>query len=92
MRVLVEPVRLDVDVVHHARDLGLAPALLDVQVADDVGPTLAAVGDAGRVKAADRALVAAAWVVNRVPPPEEPFEPGLWAAMVAEKPPPNEAV
>src|SRR5208337_5045012 len=50
-----------VDGVHHTRDLGLAPALGDVQVADDVGPTLAAVGYAGRVKAADRALVAAAW-------------------------------
>jgi hypothetical protein len=27
-----------------------------------------------------------------VPPPEPPLPPGLWAAIVAEKPPPNEAV
>src|ERR1700733_661088 len=32
---------LDVDVVEHAGNLGLAPPLLDMQRADDVGPTLA---------------------------------------------------
>src|SRR5208337_2610743 len=49
--VLLEPVRLDIDVVHHTRDLGLAPALGDVQVANDVGPTLAAEGYVARVGA-----------------------------------------
>src|SRR5580704_1807710 len=32
-----------IDVVDHAGDLGLAPALLDMQRADDVGPTLTAI-------------------------------------------------
>src|SRR5277367_1473855 len=37
----------------HARHLGLAPALLDVQGADEVRPFLAAVGDARGAEAAD---------------------------------------
>src|SRR5580698_4203020 len=34
----------DVDIVDHAGDLRLAPSLLDMQRADDVGPTLTAIG------------------------------------------------
>ena len=64
----------------HAGHLGLSPALLDMQGADNVGPALAAVGERPGQAA------------NRVPPPEPPTEPGLSAEIVAEKPPPNEAV
>ena len=52
----------NVDVVDHARDLGLAPALLDVQGADDVRPPLAAEGDVPGLLPA----VPVIWV----PPPE----------------------
>ena len=64
-----------------AGNLRLAPTLLDVQLADDVGPALAAERDR-----------AGPGPANCVPPPEKPFPPGLCAAMDAEKPPPNEAV
>ncbi len=65
--------------MYHAGDLRLAPALLDMQLADNVGPTLAAIGQVR-------------WPATSVPPPDWPLVPGLCAAMVAEKPPPNEAV
>ena len=78
--VLIEAVIPHIDVVDHAGDLGLAPSLLDVQRADDVGPTLTAkrclVARADQVGAADR-VTAAPW---------------LSADSVAVKPPPNEAV
>ena len=83
----VEPLYGDVDVVEDARHLRLAPALRHVQRDHDVGPALAAEGDAAGVGAERwrcRAVIC-------VPPPS-PFEPGLSAASVAEKPPPNDAV
>ncbi len=40
----------DIDVMDHARNLGLAPALLDMQGPDDVRPFLAAVLDQRRIE------------------------------------------
>src|SRR5208337_1518887 len=53
-------VSANVHVMDNARHLGLAPTLPDVQRADDVGPTLAAVRDAARVGAGQRSEVGAA--------------------------------
>ena len=88
--VSVIAVVLDVDVVDHAGDLRLAPSLLDMQRANDVGPTLTA----------ERRRTGNGWavIVRRVTAghvgaaAEDPPVPWLSADSVAVKPPPNEAV
>ena len=82
-----------VDVMDHARDLGLAPALLDMQGADEVRPFLAAELDQRGVERRPRSANS----VSKYPPlpgaaARAPTAPGLSADNVAVKPPPNEAV
>ena len=76
----------------NARDLGLAPALLQVQGPDDVGPALAAESDIARLNAPTGPSFNPPAPVICVPPPEKPTGPGLSADSVAVKPPANEAV
>ena len=58
----------DVDVVDHAGDLGLAPALLDVQGADEVRPLLAAVSESALGQVGAAAGVSAALARRRYDP------------------------
>ena len=65
-----------VDVVDHAGDLGLAPPLLDMQRADDVGPTLTAKRVGRRRDRCPGPTVSG----KSVPPTKVPLVPWLSAA------------
>ena len=80
----------DVDIVTDARHLSRPPTLNDLQVADEIWNALSV--DEIVVPRERPLKLLPLTPFRSVPPPLAPLLPLLCAAIVAEKPPPNEAV